>query len=170
VPTVPTEIEALPQAIGRFTQIATRYDQPHPMTDADFDFELRRLFLVFGSGIALFLLLFLSRALKIFFVGKRFRGLVARVRTSERHGNLQYSYVVEYEDPSRGRRLAHERQEVPFQEFKIGDKVIIYVKEGEPPVCEILNWRRVLLSFFIILLVIVAMFAGYQHFLGNRNA
>jgi hypothetical protein len=138
------------------------------MTDADFDFELRRLFLVFGSGIALFLLFFLFRVLKVFFVGKRFRGVVARVRTFEHRGKQQCSYVVEYEDPSLGRRFAHERQEVPLQEFKIGDAVTIYVKDGEPPVCEILSWQRVLVSFFIIFLVILAMFIGWQHFFGPQ--
>jgi hypothetical protein len=140
------------------------------ITDADFDFELKRLFLVFGSGIALFLLFFLFRVLKVFFLGKRFRGVIARVRTSEYRGRPQYSYVVEYKDPLRGRRLAHERQEVPLQEFKIGDAVTLYVKDGEPPVCEILSWQRMMLSLSVILLVLLAMFAAYHHFFGHKNA
>ncbi len=140
------------------------------MTDADFDYELRRLFLVFGGGIAFFLLLFLSRALRVFFLGRRYRGIVASVRTSTQRGQRQYSYDVRYDDPARGSRVARERQEVPVQEFKVGDSVTIFVKDGDPPICEILSWQRLMLSLLVILLVGLAMLIAYQHFFGRRNA
>jgi len=140
------------------------------MTDADFDYELRRLFLVFGGGIAFFVLLFAGRFLKVFFVGSRHRGVVAFVRTSSSRGQVHYSYDVQYEDPVHGRLIARERQEMPLQEFKPGDSVTIFVKRGEPPICEILSWRRLLFSLFIILLVCLGMFIAYQHFLGGKNA
>lgn len=136
------------------------------MTDVDPDFGLQRLFLVFGGGIALFLLFFFIRFLKVFFVGKRFRGIIARVRKTEYRGKPQYSYVVEYEDPLRGRRLAHERQTLPIQEFEKGDAVIIYTKDGDPRACEILSWPRVCISTFVLLLVILAMLASYRYSVG----
>lgn len=140
------------------------------MTEADFDFELRRMFLGFGGAIALLLLYFLFRVLRVFFAGTKVRGVVARVRTSDYNGRTQYSYVVRYEAPGRGPRLAHETQKMPLQEFKVGDAVTIYVKDGEHPACEILSWPRVLVSVGLILVVSFAMFAGYQHYLGPKKA
>lgn len=129
----------------------------------DSDPEARRLFLIFGSGIALFLLLFLVRAFRVFFIGRRHRGTVVRIRTSTYRGKRQFSYDVRYTDATRGHRVARELQELPIQEFKVGDAVTIFVRDGDPPVCEILSWPRLFLSSLVILLTVFAIVLAYLH-------
>lgn len=147
------------------------------MTEADFDHELRRILLGFGAAIALFVVLYLFRTFKVYVLGRRYSGVIAKVVKKEAPKGetgykATYSYVVEYEDIRSGRSLAHESTGVRmgFQEFEVGDRVTIFLQEGQHKLAEILSWRRLLVSAFVIVGVAVAMYATYYFLLGRKNA
>jgi hypothetical protein len=142
------------------------------MNEADADFELRRLFLGFGGAIALLIVLYASRALKLYVFGRRVRARVAKVVKKEADPALPrrgptYSYVLEYADPRGERHAVHERQELAFQEFQVGDEVTACLQNDR--VAEILSWRRLSLSGLVIVLTVAAMIAGYYVLLVHKK-
>ena len=76
---------------------------PKKVSDADFDFELKRLFLGFGGAITLLIIFYACRVLKVFILGRRVRAVMAKVLRKEADPNgprsrTRYSYVLEFGD------------------------------------------------------------------------
>lgn len=142
------------------------------MNDADADFELRRMFLGFGGAIALLIILYVARILKIYVFGRRVSAVVTKVVKKEAdpassRRSARYSYLLEYLDRQGQRRRVHERQELSFQEFEVGDLVTAFVQNER--VAEILSWRRLMLSAVVIAVTFGTIFAGYYMLLGQKK-
>jgi ABC-type lipoprotein release transport system permease subunit len=54
-----------------------------------------------------------------------------------------------------------------FQEFKVGDKVTLFIPEGKHGAAEILSWRRLLMSGLVVIGIAVATMLAY-HFLVEK--
>jgi hypothetical protein len=142
------------------------------MSDADFDFELRRLFLGFGGAIAFLIILYAGRLLKIYVLGRRVKAVVAKIQKKEADpaepkSRPRYSYVLEYVDRAGERRHILERQELAYQEFEVGDEVTAFVQSDR--IAEILSWRRLLLSGSVITITFAAMIAAYYILLVQKR-
>jgi len=83
------KIFLLLQGRGRLDVLSSGpHPPPHyPMNDADADYELRRMFLGFGGAFALFLLLYVARTVKIYFLGRHVDAVVAKVLKREPEGS-----------------------------------------------------------------------------------
>ena len=141
------------------------------MNDAEAQIELTRMFFAFAGGIAFFIAIYVFRSLRIYLFGRRVSAVVFRIAKEASEGRKStYAYVVKYQDASSGvTKTARDHQGLPIQEFRVGDRVTAFVtRRGD--VAEILSWRRLVFSFFVIAFVAIAMFVSYQFLLGNKNA
>lgn len=142
------------------------------MNDTDANFELRRMFFGFAGAILLLVLLYVSRALKIYIFGKRVRATVVKVVTKQpdpaQPGNCpRFSYVLEYLDRAGGSRRVHERQDLRIREFEVGDVVTAFIRGDRH--AEILSWRRLIFSGAVIMFICGAIAAGYYALLVRRS-
>ena len=148
------------------------------MSDADFDFELRRMFFGFGGAIALLIVFYVCRVLKIYLFGKRVRAVVAKVVKKEEKDvpmdfwrrPMRFSYVLDYQDEQGVQRRVHERPEIGHSalQFQVGDVVTAFVQSERR--VEILSWRRLFASALVLCLTAGALYAGYYFLLVRKNA
>lgn len=144
------------------------------MTDADLDFDLNLLIFGFAAVIALFVTLYLYRALRVYVLGRRVHGVVAKVIRKEMPAGSRYratySYEVEYDDIREGRKIAVEAHQLSFQEFEVGQSVTMFIEDGPFSVPEILNWRRLVFSMLMLAAVLSGMFLAYHFLIVPKHA
>jgi hypothetical protein len=153
------------------------------MSEAEFDFYLARMFFAYAGAIVFFLLLLVGRRIRLLLFGHRERGKVVRVSRQEpgpsaliSEGNVgggamrgSFQYYVAVTNPAGRREVVLDPGGLPFQEFRVGDMVAIFVLRGRRLSGEITTWTRGVVAFLVIALVLLGLFIGHQVLLGKRS-
>lgn len=127
------------------------------------DFDDKRIIIGLGAALALFVVFYVFRVLKVYVLGRRVPGVITEVVKYRGYRTWGYGFVVEYKDIRSGNGLVHEELTGSFfPEFKVGERVTLFVPEGKNGAAEILSWWRLLVSAFVVIGIALAMVLTYH--------